>query len=197
MLTTIARLLSFLLNPIFILIPVPYLLVYRQTYDVIYSLKWSIISVIFLGATGLFMLFAVWRGVFSDLDVSKRKQRPLLFFVVFIITFSYLLLIKYVNGPQILFISITGVLMGILFISVVNEKIKASLHMATITSVILTIGIIYEVHVVTFLLVPILAWARVRAKRHSLQETLVGITAGAFVTLVMYISMRYLLHLSI
>lgn len=197
MLTTIARLLSFLLNPIFILIPVPYLLVYRQTYDVIYSLKWSIISVIFLGATGLFMLFAVWRGVFSDLDVSKRKQRPLLFLVVFIITLSYLLLIKYVNGPQILFISIIGVLIGILFISVVNEKIKASLHMATITSVLLTIGILYGVHIVTFMLVPILAWARVRAKRHSLQETLVGITAGAFVTLVMYISMRYLLHLSI
>lgn len=197
MITAIARVLSFLLNPIFILIPVPFLLSYRQTYDVRLSLLWSAVSISILGIAGMFMVFAVWRGVFSDLDVSRRKQRPFLFLIIFHITLTYLVLLAYFNGPKILMISVFGILLSIIFISLVNRRIKASLHMATITAVLLTLGILYEVSGVTLILLPILAWSRVHVKRHSVPETIAGIAAGAFVTVMMYVSMRYILQLSI
>lgn len=197
MLHTIARVLSFILNPIFILIPIPFLLAYRQTYNIQVAFFWTIISFALLGVIGLFMLFSVWRGVFSDLDVSKQRQRPFLFLIAFLVTFLYWLLLFYFNGPKILLVAVLGILLSIVFITIVNRKIKASLHMATITAVLLTIGILYNVSIITLILLPILAWSRVYIKRHSVSETIVGMSSGAFVTAVMYVSMKYILGLSI
>lgn len=138
------------------------------------------------------MLFAVWRGIFSDLDVSKRQQRPLLFFVFFLLTVLYLTGLVYFDGPPVLFVAVGGILLSISCISLINRKIKASLHMATITAVLLTLGILYNISLITLVLLPILAWSRIKVKRHTLQETIVGMLCGAFVTAVMYGSIRYI-----
>ncbi|CAN5173529.1 hypothetical protein BH11PAT1_BH11PAT1_1630 [soil metagenome] len=197
MLLIIARILSILFYPLVLIIPLPFFLVFRFTRDVTYAFQWTIFSYVFLGIGGVFMLFAVWRGIFSDLDVSKRKQRPLLFFVFFLIALVYLVALLYFHGPPVLLFAVSGVLMSILFISMVNRRIKASLHMATITAVLLIIGILYGINSIVFFLIPLVGWARVKAKRHTVQETIVGGLSGAFVIAVIYVSIRYIFHLNL
>src|SRR4026208_1637374 len=108
----LARIISFLTNPVFVLFPVPYLLVYRSGYGHIYAIKWTLFTLLFLAMVGFFVLYEVKMKVFSDMDVSKREQRPLLFTIVGIITFIYLASLFFLKAPPVLFITIWGVLVG-------------------------------------------------------------------------------------
>ncbi len=193
----LARFISFILNPIFVIIPVPFLLIYKVTQNTGYALKWSMFSYLFIALIGLFMLFAVWRGIFTDLDVSKREQRPLLFTFALFTLVAYYLFLLYLQGPLVLQYAVFGVAGGILFVSLINRRIKASLHMATVTTVLLLVGIMYSINLITFSLIPIIAWARLKTKRHTTIEVIVGILCGAFITFVVYVTMKQIFHLAL
>src|SRR3989344_1763615 len=187
MVTEIAKLISFLTNPLFVLFPMPFLLIYKVSSDSIYALKWTIFSFVFIIISALFLLYGVSRGVFSDLDVSKREQRPILFLFIGFVTLFYLFSLFILKGPPVLYITIIGIMVGLLFVSLINTRLKASLHVATITCVIVTAGILYSLSFLFFLLIPITAWSRIRIKRHTLTEAIVGGIAGLLLTLGMYL----------
>ena len=188
-----AKAISFLLGPIFVLLPVPYILVGTFSQNYVYALKWTVFSYAFILAVAIFILLGVLLGVFSNFDVSKREQRPLLFSFSAFAMFCYLLSLIILNGPKILFIALFAIVLGLIVIVIVNKWIKASIHVATLTSVVLFIGIIYKGYYFLLLfLIPLLAWARVKMKEHTLLETVVGSTLGIVITLVVYtVSRRF------
>jgi membrane-associated phospholipid phosphatase len=181
-----AKAISFFLGPVFILLPIPFILVARFTQD--YSaLKWTVFSYAFILAVAVFVIMGVLLGVFSNFDVSKREQRPLLFSFSAFVMFCYLLSLYILDGPKVLFIAFFAILLGLAVIVVVNKWIKASIHMASATSVLLFIGIIYRGNFFLLLfLIPLLAWSRVKLKEHTPMETLIGTILGLVITLVVY-----------
>lgn len=194
---SVAKAISFFLGPLFILLPIPFVLVSRFTLDYSYALKWTVFSYAFILAVALFIIIGVFLGVFSNFDVSKREQRPLLFSFSAFVMFCYLLSLLILDGPKVLFIAFFAILLGLAVIIVVNKWIKASIHMATAASVLLFIGIIYRGYFfLLLLLIPFLAWARVKTKEHTLAETIIGSTLGIVITLVVYaISRQFFISL--
>ena len=188
---TLARIISFLTNPVFVLFPVPYLLVYRFGYGNAYAIKWTLFTLLFLALAGFFVLHEVKMKVFSDMDVSKREQRPLLFTMVGIITFIYLLSLFILQAPPVLFVTIWGVLVGTVAVSLINMRIKASLHVGTITAVLITIVKLYNLPFYLFLLIPLVGWARIQVKRHTELEVFTGFLFGIALTVFMYILLKY------
>ncbi len=189
---TLARIISFVSNPVFILFPVPYLLVYRFGYGHAYAMKWSLFNLLYLGIAGIFVLYEVKMKVFSDMDVSKREQRPLLFGVLSIIAIIYFFSLFLLKAPPILFITIWGVMVGTLAATVINMRIKASLHVGTITAVLITIVKLYALPYYLFLLIPLVAWSRIRIKRHTEVEVIAGFLFGIALTFFMYILLKYI-----
>lgn len=182
-----AKAISFFLGPLFILLPVPYILVERVSQNYLYALKWTVFSYAFILAVALFIIIGVLLGVFSNFDVSKRGQRPLLFSFSAFAMFCYLLSLLILDGPKILFLALFGIVLGLIIFAVVNKWIKASIHVATATSVILLIGIVYKGYFFFLLfLIPLLAWARVMIKEHTPLETIIGSVLGAVLTLIVY-----------
>ncbi len=147
----------------------------------------------FLLLIGIFMLYSVKHKIFSDLDVSKREQRPLLFFFLTIVSCIYLLAVYVLNGPSVLYIGMLGVLTAILTIAIINTRIKASIHVATVTAVVLTLGLMYDIPAYAIIVIPIIAWARIKTKRHTMQETVMGATIGSLLILFMYIVVKFVL----
>ena len=192
-----ARGISFFLGPIFTLFPIPFILVAKFSKDYSYALKWTIFSYAFIMAVTLFVIMGVMFGVFSNFDVSKREQRPLLFSFCAFAAFCYLLSLLILNGPRVLFIALFAVVFGLIVAVIVNRWIKASIHMATLTSVVLFIGILYGGYFfLLFFLVALLAWARVKVKEHTPIETVVGTILGIVITLVVYqVSRQFFLGL--
>lgn len=183
-----ANIVSFLFGPMFILIPIPFILVSRFTGDYEYALKWTIFSYAFILSTAIFTALGVLFGVFSNFDVSKKEQRPLFFSFIAFMMSCYLFSLLILDGPKILLIGFIAILLGLTIIFFINKWIKASVHLATATSVFLFIGTVYKGYYFLFLfLIPLLAWSRVKMKEHTPMETVVGTILGIMITLIVYV----------
>lgn len=189
-----AKIISFLLGPSFVLFPVPYILISRLTSDYEHALKWTMFSYLFILLTGLLVFIGVLFRVFSNFDVSKREQRPLLFSLLAFSMFCYLISLLILDAPKILLFAIFSFIAGLIIIAIANRWIKASIHVAILTSVILLVSSAYEKYFLALsILIPFLAWARIKSKEHTLLETIVGGFLGAFLTVVAYVIGKYFL----
>ena len=194
MINKFAQAVSFLLGPIFILLPIPFILVERFSGSYYYALKWTIFSYAFILSVALFVVLGVMFGFFTNFNVSKREQRPLLFSFSAFVMFFYLISLFVLDAPKILFVALFAIVLGLVAIVVINRWVKASIHLATLTSVALFIGIIYKgPYFLLLFLIPLLAWSRVRVKGHTLTETAVGAILGALITIFVYTMSRQFL----
>lgn len=191
----LARAISFLSHPILILLYSPYFLMEKFGTNDISSLKWMLVSYFFLGLMLAFVIACVEFGVFSDFDITKRKQRPLFFLFAGLITTIYLLLLFIFNGPRVLLILIAAAILGIVAIDIINNRIKASVHVATLSAFILSIGLIYKgPYLLLLFLIPLMGWSRVKTKKHTALEAAMGGVLGGALTIAMYIaSQRFLI----
>jgi hypothetical protein len=191
----LARTISYLLNPIITLLPILYVLISKFSDDNTYAVKWTLFSYAFVLAVAVFVAIGVELGIFSNFDVSKREQRPLLFSFSAFAAFCYLISVVVLGGPKVLFLVFFAIMFGLIIFIIVNKWIKASIHLASATAAILFMGIAYQGYLYLLcILIPILAWSRIRMKEHTLGETIVGTVLGVVVTLVVYfISKQFLL----
>lgn len=186
--TKFATAISVILSPIFTLFLIPFILVAKLSQDYSHALKWAIFSYAFVLVVILFIAAGVMLGVFSNFDVSKREQRPLLFSFTAFVIFCYLLSLIILHAPKILFLVVFALIFGLTVFIIVNKWVKASIHVATATAVFLLTGILYKGYFFLLLfLVPLLAWSRIRTKKHSLRETIVGSALGIMITLIVYL----------
>lgn len=183
----LARFLSFIFNPLAIIVLVPFFLIYKTTGDTFSALNWTMYTVIFLIIIGVFILLGVRKGIFTDYDVSKREQRPLLFLVSMLLSVTYLIGLFLFDAPSILFLVTFGIIIAILLASIINNWIKASMHVATLTALLVALSLIYgSYYYLLLLIIPIMAYIRVRAKRHTIPETIAGAIFGSSLSLLMY-----------
>lgn len=193
----LAQLISLLSNPLIVLFPVPFLLIYRVNGDIAAASQWTFITFIFVLLVAIYILLNVEWGKFSDFDVSKREQRPVLFHFSGIIVIFYTLSLLVLNGPRVLYITVFGIILGVILLSFINQYIKASIHLATLTSVLVMVIIFYKVSLLSLFLIPIVAWSRIKINRHSLMETITGTVFGFLLTLLMYTTLKYVMGFSL
>ncbi len=183
----VAQLMSAIFNPLLILVFLPFFLVYKSTNNINAAFSWTGYTFMFLFAIAIFVLWAVRKKIFTNADVSVRSQRPLLFTVSLIIGLVYLLGLIVFHAPRILFVMNISMMIGILVVSAVNIKIKASIHVATVSALILGLALGFGGYYLLLLLfVPIMGWARVKLKRHTVSETVVGGVVGSLLLLGIY-----------
>lgn len=183
-----ARVISFVLSPVFVLFPIPFILVSKFSSDYSNALKWSIFSYAFILVVVIFVITGVMLGIFTNFDVSKREQRPLLFSFSAFVIFCYLLSLIVLRGPKILFLAVFAIIFGLIILALVNKWTKASVHVATATAVLLLVGFAYKGYFFLLLgLIPLLAWSRIKTKKHTVAETMVGGALGIVITLVVYL----------
>lgn len=193
----LARFISFIFNPYILILPIPYLLVMRETGDSLYAGKWAVFTLCFLIAVGLSVFILVRKGYFSDLDISKREQRPLFFFLLVLFAIIYFLSLFYFQGPIVLFTALSGIFLSIVVFSFINTRIKASIHVASITGLIFSFSILYSgIFLALLFLIPLIGWSRIKIHRHTREEVFMGAFMGILIPLVMVIIFKVLLHIS-
>ncbi|MBP6882536.1 MAG: phosphatase PAP2 family protein [Candidatus Levybacteria bacterium] len=183
----LARIISLIFNPVFLLIPTPYLLVLRSTGDASQAMTWTLISMFFVMLIGICLGIGVRKGYFTDFDVSRREERPLLFLFVMLVGALYFVSLLYLDAPVVLFILLACIFASVLLLSFINTKIKASIHVATISAFVITLGLLYgPKYLFLILIVPIVAWSRVKIKRHTVREIIAGASLGISLTVILY-----------
>lgn len=179
------KLIGYILHPILLAIPGVFLVVLSSTNSINESLYWTLISIIFSGIISLFVVLGVKLKFFNNLDVSNRKQRVFLYPFAIGVVFLFALFVRYQNGPESLVASSILFTVALLLLDLINRKIKASIHVASVSAIVTGIAIVYGGYTyLLFLLIPISAWARIKQKRHTPTETIVGAACGIVLTLV-------------
>jgi hypothetical protein len=187
----VARFISLVLNPLALIIFVPFFLIYKTTNDLVTATNWTIYTLVFLLIIAVFILICVRKGIFTDYDVSKREQRPLLFLVAILLAVIYLIGLLLFDAPAILFIVTFGIILGILAASIVNNWIKASMHVATASALLSAVAIVYgRFYYTLLLLIPVVAYIRIKAKRHTIPETIAGAVFGCTLSLLLSLMVR-------
>ena len=190
----IAKAISNILSALAVVVEATFILTYLGTKNLLLSLEWTLVSLAFILVLLLAVYYFVRKGKFSDLDVSTQKQRPLLFLMDSIFALTYFSVLYLFHAPKALFIGNVATFAVVIVLVLANKFIKASVHMAVLSGA-LTLFVFMGswVCLLGFVLIPILAWARLTTKRHTIKEilagTIIGILTAVFVALVWHLKL--------
>jgi len=189
-----AKGISTVLNPLLLLIPVPYILVLKATHNQNNAVFWSLFTLIFIFIFFIFILFGIKKKYFSDFDISKRSQRPLLFSFAIGLAALYTVFLYVLNAPEILFIAVFALILGLIAIEIVNQVTKVSVHVAMITAFSLSLFLVYGgPFSLSLFLIPFVSWARITTLNHTKKQTAIGALLGALTTLSVYAIFKYII----
>jgi membrane-associated phospholipid phosphatase len=127
------------------------------------------------------LLYVVWlvkRGDITDIDVQLRKQRfqPLL--VTMTCTGLAWLVLALGVAPTTMTIVAGALWFQVVAIFAITLRWKVSVHTATAAGATTMVWALLGTPLPLMLAVPLIAWSRVRLRRHTLPQTVVGALLG-------------------
>lgn len=91
------------------------------------------------------------------------------------------------HAPRVLFVMAVSLMFGVLVARIVNVRIKASLHVATVAALIIGVVLGFGGSYVFLLpIIPLVGWSRVKLRRHTISETVTGGVVGSLLLLFIY-----------
>lgn len=192
----LARVISVVFHPAVLILLLPFLIVYNQTESSLYALKWQIFSSLFVFLAGFMVFVGEAMGIFSDADVTKRKERGKFYAIIMAIIILFILVVILLKGViSVPVIIASGVLFGVLLFAMLNYLFKISIHSGTACAFVIVVGILYGINVFFAILwiLPFMIWARLITKNHTLAEAIFGALLGGLVTIVTYFIGKILL----
>jgi membrane-associated phospholipid phosphatase len=180
----LASLLSFLFSPFVAPIVAIFFLVrvYAQTWE--QFALWTTINVLFITIIPfLYIYIQVKQGKLTDIHILIRGQRilPLLFAQISAIIGVFILYL--LSAPKgLIYLGICYIVNGIVFI-LITQFWKISLHCGVVAGCVTALAYIVNPKMAfLFFLIPIVAWARIQKKRHTLIQTIAGAIIAIIVT---------------
>jgi len=185
----IARRVSIVFHPAIFILLLPFLIVYKQTASGLYALKWQIFLSFFVFLAGFMVVMGEKFGVFSDRDVTKRSEREKFYIIISAIIILFIAVVSILKGVLFAPVIIAfGVLFGVLAFALLNHVFKISVHSGAACAFIIAVGILYGIIVFFAILwiLPLVIWARLITKNHTLAEAISGALLGGLITIATY-----------
>lgn len=182
-----ARIVSRFLAPQYVLVPAFMLIALAEPANRLHALLWSLgTASISLVLPLLFMWRKFKRGDITDWHISNRHERlqPSIILVSALAVVLPVTLLILFDGPRVLLAAFVSAGLLVAFNLAVTTTWKISQHVsaisATATFATALAGIVAAP---ALLLVPVVAWARVRVGAHTPLQTLAGGASGILITL--------------
>jgi len=125
----------------------------------------------------VFWLYATDR--ISDLDMSVRHEREAVFgaFVIFYLVGTVML--WFFHAPRLLIAAMAGYTLATFVVQYITRYWKISTHALGITAPLVVLTLLYGAQPLPFLvLIPMVCWARVYLKAHTVAQTIAGAALG-------------------
>lgn len=184
----LAKTLSDIFNPYYASAPFFIIVVVGSSPDLTAGIAYLFITVLF------FSVLPVWDiqrrirlGLVADAHISRREDRIKPFLFSLSCAVAGLALIYATGAPaQIQAVSWTVVLTGAI-ITAITAFWKISLHAAAISSIVVALVALFGPYMLlTSVLVPVIAWARLTLKKHSVAQILAGISTAVVIAVAVF-----------
>ena len=178
-----SKIVNVVFHPIVIILIGVFLLAYRDTNNIVTATYWTFLSLVFSGIISTFVYIGVKKKFFNNLDVSNRRQRIILYPFAIVVVLLFAFFVHTQHGPIELIIASIFFVIALLILDIVNRKIKASIHVSAVASLVTGVILVnWGISFFLILFVPLVAWARITQRRHTLKETIVGAICGICLT---------------
>jgi hypothetical protein len=121
-----------------------------------------------------------------DLDISKREMRTP-FFVIAAAFYSIAAMIFFATDTTILFLLAASYAFGTIILMLVNMFWKVSVHSAGVAGPIFALVFVFGFTALPLsLMIILVSWARIKLKKHTFTQTVIGSLIPIVVGLVLY-----------
>jgi hypothetical protein len=171
-----AKIISFVFDGSFISIPIFIIICMVLVEDKMAALNWAMLSLLFgMILPFIYVFFLYRKNKILDIHMPDRNNRmkPMIFTLISYITgFTVFYLLKapfFLKTIFVLSIISTSIL------TIITHYWKISLHASWITFIVITFNVLLGPWMLLLMpLIPIIGWARVRAKRHTTPQVVLG-----------------------
>jgi len=184
----LAQLTSNILNPFLVSLIVIILLSVEATAGSDDALKWSLISIA-LSVLPVFavVIYMVRQKKLDGIFVNPRQQRSGIYLLATVLAVIACFVLTYLEAPKLLKVTFITGLAAIVVFMVINRFWKISLHTAFVAASVTVMTIVYgAAGALTILLLPPVAWARIRLKQHSPAQVAAGALISAAIVVVVF-----------
>ena len=184
----LARLISNVLNPFLVSFIVIILLAVESTENTGEALKWALLSIV-LSVLPVFVVvtYLVHQKKLEGMFANPRHQRNGIYILASILGALGCGVMWWCNAPRLIAVAFSSGLISIVIFMIINRFWKISLHTAFISASVTLITVIYGAYgALTILLLPLVAWARIRLNQHSPTQVITGALLSTAILLAMF-----------
>jgi membrane-associated phospholipid phosphatase len=128
----------------------------------------------------LYIMYLVRRKIVTDFHLNIRRERTQPFLVMTINTALVLLIMSLAGAPELILIVLAAGALQLFCMLLITFRWKISGHCTAATGlVVLALALFGENLLPLALIIPLIAWSRVRLNRHTFTQTVAGIFLGA------------------
>ena len=183
-----AKLTSNILNPFAVSLVIIIILSFRSTSSTLEAVKWAAI----LLALSVFPIFTivvylVRQNKLDGIFINPRQQRTKVYLLAVACATIGCTILLLLEAPLLLLAMFATGLAAIITFTGINLIWKISAHAAFIAASATVLTIVYgAVGSLAFLLVPLIAWARIDLKHHTPAQVAAGALIPAFIVVVVF-----------
>jgi membrane-associated phospholipid phosphatase len=130
----------------------------------------------------LYIMYLVRKGIVTDFHLNVRKERTKPFLIMTANTAVVFLVMLLLGAPKLILIVIATAVLQLFFMLLITLRWKISGHCTAVAGlVVLALALFGENLLPSTLLIPLVAWSRIRLKRHTPAQTVAGSFIGAVI----------------
>jgi len=134
-----------------------------------------------------FILYMYKTGKISDLQIPRRKERLIPLLIINICVIAGFIALLFLNSSHLLRTVYLIYLSALPLISIITVFYKISFHASYITMFSFIYLMVFgKWAIFTLLLIPLVGWSRVRLKRHTTGQVLLGISVVTAVSIAVF-----------
>lgn len=172
----VAKLTSIIVNPFLVNAILLLIISLKSANSTAEGVKWFLISVaISIVPIFIIVLYLVRHNRVDSLFINIRTQRDKVYIFSSVLMGTACVILFFLKAPVVLVALFVAIFVTGLTFACVNRWWKISIHVASIAAAVTALVVLYgAVAAWTILLVPLVAWARVKMEHHTLAQVLTG-----------------------
>ncbi|OIO90166.1 MAG: hypothetical protein AUK03_13525 [Anaerolineae bacterium CG2_30_64_16] len=152
------------------------------------GLLWAALTLLIVTGIPLaYLILGRQRGWVSDLELSRREERPRFILVSLSSDVLALLVLRFLDGPHLLTMIVLTYFCLAVVMFAISSFWKISMHMAGVGGFSTALVFVFGAPALWALLsLPLVAWARLHRRKHDIPQLVAGALVGAMITALVF-----------
>jgi len=179
---------SYISDGSFISVPIFLIVCLTVVDNKIEAINWAFLCLLFGTVIPyLYICFLYKKKEINDMHIPEKEDRIKTLFVTCISYIICFIILYVLEGPLFLKSIFAVIIVSTIILTIITYFWKICLHTSGITFMVITFNILFGKWMLLMIpLIPIIGWARVRIKKHTVNQVILGTGVSTIITFLIY-----------